>query len=336
MLNLVSRAMLALAGVSAVVAGAYFVAEGERTGVVLLVSLALGALVAGLSTAGNAVPDVAPPVAADAPPPGRTSVSAAVPVGSGWPLAAAVSLTVLVIGAAVGVPVVLAGLLLLLVATAGWFARVWSEHPSWTRPVRERVSSRLLAPVGLPVGGFLLAALIAVSMSRILLAIDKNAATLVALLAAAGIFAACYWVASRPRLGSSVIVALSALAATSMVGAGIAGAVGGERHFEKHHEEEEPLVVKAKDIKFSQDTIKVPAGKDVHLEFVNEDGETFHNVAVYDGSGGPDSKPIFNGEGFVGHDERTYEFKAPPPGTYTFVCDFHPNMKGNFVSEGPS
>ena len=334
MLNLVSRAMLALAAVSAVLAGAYFVADGERTGVALLAFLALAALVAGLTTAGNAVPDVAPPVDPDAPPPGHTTVSATAPIASGWPAAAAVSVTVLAIGAAVGVPVVLGGLLLVLVATAGWFARTWSEHPSWTRPVRQRVSSRLLAPVGLPVGGFLLAALIAVSMSRILLAVSKDAATIVALLAAVAILSACAWVASRPRLGSSVIMALSVLAATSMVGAGIAGAVGGERHFEKHHEEEHPLVVRAKEIKFSQDIIKVKAGKDVHLEFVNEDGETFHNVAVYDGSGGPDSKPVFNGEGFAGHDERLYEFKAPPPGTYTFVCDFHPNMKGTFVSEG--
>ncbi|HSH62296.1 MAG TPA: cupredoxin domain-containing protein, partial [Acidimicrobiales bacterium] len=232
-----------------------------------------------------------------------------------------------------GVLLVLAGLLLLLVVTAGWFAKAWSEHPSWTRPVRQRVSSRLLAPIGLPVGGFLLAAVIAVSMSRILLAVSKNVATVVAMVVAVVIFAACYWVASRPRMGSSVIVALSVLAGASMVGAGIAGAVGGERKFEQHHEEEHPLTVSAKETKFNTDTITVKAGKDVHLEFVNEDEEIFHNVAVYDGSG-PDSKPVFNGEGFPGHGERSYEFKAPPPGSYTFVCDFHPAMKGNFVSEG--
>ena len=333
MLNLASRAMLALAGISAVLAGAYFLSDGDRTGVVLLAFLAIAALLVALSTAGNAVPDVAPPLTPDAPPLGRTAVSAVVASGSGWPVVAALSATVLAVGAAVGDAVVVAGVLLVVVATAGWFARVWSEDPSWTRPVRQRVSSRLLAPVGLPLGGFLLAAVIAVSLSRILLAISKNAATIVALVAALAIFAACAWVASRPRLGSSVLVALSVLAGVSMVGAGIAGAVGGERHFEKHHEEKEPLVISAKDIKFSQDTIAVKAGEEVHLEFKNEDGETFHNVAVYDGEG-QDSKPVFNGEGFPGHGERTYVFRAPPPGTYTFVCDFHPNMKGSLVSEG--
>jgi len=335
MLNLASRALLALAALGAVLSGAYFVADGDRTGVVLLAFLAVAAFLGGLSTSGNAVPDLAPPVEADAPRPGRTAVSAAVPAGSGWPPAAAVSLSVLAAGAAVGMPVVLAGLLLLLIATAGWFARAWSEHPSWTPTVRQRVSSRLLAPIGLPLGGFLLAAVIAVSMSRILLAVSKEAATGVAIVAAMAIFAACYWVASRPRLGSSVIVALSVLAGTSTVGAGIAGAVGGERKFEQHHEEREPLHIEARNIQFSKDSLTVKASEEVHLEFVNED-EVFHNVAVYEGSGGLDSRPIFNGEGFAGEDERSYEFKAPPPGRYTFVCDFHPNMKGTFVSEaGP-
>jgi len=68
---------------------------------------------------------------------------------------------------------------------------------------------------------------------------------------------------------------------------------------------------------------------------VNKDAETFHNFAVYAGSG-LDSKPIFNGEGFPGDGERRYEFHAPPPGTYNFVCDFHPSMKGTLVIEGGS
>ncbi|MDQ3679518.1 MAG: cupredoxin domain-containing protein [Actinomycetota bacterium] len=334
MLNLASRVLLALTGLAAVVAGAYSVAGGERTGVVLLSSLAAAALVGALSTAGNAVVDVAPPVADDAPPPARTAVSAAVPRGSAWPAAAAVSVSVLAVGAAVGVPVVLGGLFVALVTTAGWFSRAWSEHPSWTRPVRKRVSSRLLAPVGLPAGGFLLAAVIAVSLSRVLLAISKEAATVVGLVVAVSILVACAWVASRPRLGSSVLVALSVLAAASVLGAGIAGAIGGERHFEAHEHEEKPLTISAQDLKFSEDTIAVPAGKDVILEFVNRD-EVFHNVAVYDGTG-PDAKPVFNGEGFPGDGERSYEFHAPPPGTYTFVCDFHPNMQGRFLSEGQS
>ena len=336
MLNPASRALLALAGVGLVLAAGFAVAGGERTGVVLLAFLALAAMVSALTTVGHAVPDVAPPVPADAPPPERTAVSAEVPRGSAWPAAAAAAFACLAVGAATDIAVVLAGLLLVVVTTAGWFSRAWSEHPSWTRPVRQRVSSRLLVPVGLPVGALLLAAVIAVSVSRVLLAIPKDAAVLMALVVAVAILGACAWVASRPRLGASVIVALSVLAAVSMVSAGIAGAVAGERRFERHaerHEGEAKVIeVAARQLKFDRDSITVPAGDTVKMEFDNHDEGIFHNVAVYEGSG-PDSRPVFNGEGFPGDGERHYEFKAPPRGTYTFVCDFHPNMKGTFVCE---
>jgi plastocyanin len=129
-----------------------------------------------------------------------------------------------------------------------------------------------------------------------------------------------------------VIVALSVLAAASLLGAGIAGAVAGERHFEHHHSEEKPLRVAARQLQFDKDTLTAPAGQEVAVEFVNRDEGVYHNVAVYAGEG-PDARPIFNGEGFPGEGERMYRVDTPPPGTYTFVCDFHPNMKGKFVSE---
>ncbi|MDP8992691.1 MAG: cupredoxin domain-containing protein [Actinomycetota bacterium] len=333
MLNLASRALLTMTATGVVLAGGYAVSGGDRTGMVLLLFLALAALVAALVTAGGAVPDVAPPVADDAPPPERRAVSPGpVPRGSAWPLAAAAALAVTGVGAAVGVPVVLVGVVLVVVATAGWFARVWSEHPSWTRPVRQRVSTRLLVPVGLPAAAFLLAAVIAVSMSRVLLAVPKDVAVLIALVAAVAILLACAWVASRPRLGASVVLALAVLAGASTVGAGIAGAVAGERHFERHHGEEKVLKVSARQIKFDKDVITVPARDSLTIEFVNHDEGIYHNVAIYEGEG-IEAEPVFNGEGFPGEAEREYQLQAPPRGTYTFICDFHPSMKGKFVSE---
>jgi plastocyanin len=70
----------------------------------------------------------------------------------------------------------------------------------------------------------------------------------------------------------------------------------------------------------------------VQIEFANSDPDIFHNVAVYE-SDDPDAKPVYNGVGFSGIDERTYEFETPDSGTYVFVCDFHANMKGQFVVE---
>ena len=332
MLNPASRALMGISGAALVMGLVYAVANGtDRIGVVLLLALTIAALVGALATVGNAVPDLAPVPDPDTPPERRAATTGAPAKGSAWPLAAAVALALLAAGAAFGIAVLLVGVLCVLVATAGWFAKVWSEHPTWTRPVRQRVSSRLLVPVALPLGTFLLAAVIAVSTSRILLAVSKNASVLIALLMAVVILLACAWVASRPRLSSSVVIAMSVLAATSMVGAGIAGAVSGERKFH-HHEEHGVVHVVAKDLKFDHDTLTVDAKHKVTMEFVNKDPD-YHNVAVYEGEG-PDAKPIFNGAGFPGEKEEHYEFEAPPPGTYVFICDFHPTqMKGKLVAK---
>lgn len=336
MLSPVSKLLAAVSGIGLIAGLVYGIVENERTGMVLLLFLSLAAFVASVSTAGSAVPDDAPVVPPDAPAPQRratTTGSAA--RGSGWPAGAALALAVLGATAAVGGPVVVVGVLAILVAGGGWFAKVWSEDPTWTPRVRERVSTRLLVPVALPVGMFLLAATIAVSLSRILLAVSANAAVLVALVMAVVILAACAWVAARPRVTSSAMFVLVGLAVLSTAGAGVTGVAAGEREFHPHgeHEEHEGVVhIVAKETKFSKDKVAVPAGKDVSIEFENEDEEVYHNVAVYEGDG-PDAAPVFNGEGFTGHDERTYTFKAPPPGAYVFVCDFHPNMKGTFIAE---
>lgn len=332
MLNPASKLLLAMGAVGVAVGLAYQIVVDERAGTTLLLALAVAGLVLGIVAAGSSVPDEAPVIPPDAPAPERRATTTGSPArGSGWPALAAVAVAVLAASAAAGGPVVIAGVLAVLVAAGGWFAKVWSEDPTWSPRVRERVSMRLLVPVGLPVAAFLLAATIAISMSRILLAVSKNGAVLIALVAALAILGACAWVASRPRIGSSAILALVALAALSTVGAGITGVAAGEREFHEHEEHGETVHIVAEEVAFDTDEIVVPAGEEIEIEFVNLD-DVYHNVAIYEGDS-PAAAPIFNGEGFRGEAERTYHLETPPPGSYVYVCDFHPNMKGSFVTE---
>jgi len=333
MLTPVSRFLLAIT-LGAVGAGVlYQVVVDERAGTTLFLVLAVAALVATIATAGNSVADEAPFVPADAPPPERrATTTGSPPRGSGWPAGAALAVAGLGATAAVGGPVVLVGVIATVIATFGWFGKVWSEDATWSPRLHERVSLRLLVPVGLPVLMFLLTAAIAISLSRILLAVDKNTSVLIAFVVAVAIFGACSWVATRPRVTSSAVLALVALAVVATAGAGITGVAAGEREF--HHEEAEGEVVSlhAEEVKFDTDKITVEAGEEVTVDFLNSDVDVYHNLAIYDGEG-PDAAPIFNGEGFPGEDERVYTFKAPKAGAYVFVCDFHPNMKGTLVAE---
>ena len=333
MLSPVSRFLLAVSLTAAATGILYQSVVDERAGTALLLTLAVAALLATIATAGGSVPDDAPFVPSDAPPPERrATTTGSPPRGSAWPGGAALAVAVLGTTAAAGGPVVLVGVAAVLVAAFGWFGKVWSEDPSWTPRLHERISMRLLVPLGLPVLMFALAATIAISLSRILLAVDKDASVAIAFAAALTILGACSWVATRPRVTSSAVFALVAIAVVAMAGAGITGVAAGEREFHPHEGHGEAVHLRAKNVKYSLDKITVKAGEKVTVDFHNGDADVYHNMAVYEGDG-PDAAPVFNGEGFPGDDEREYTFKAPPAGAYVFVCDFHPNMKGTLVAE---
>jgi plastocyanin len=98
-------------------------------------------------------------------------------------------------------------------------------------------------------------------------------------------------------------------------------------------EQQVTIEISAKNIAFNKDTLTVPAGAKVLLEFTNQEAAP-HNVAVYETDRARNE--IFKGEVFSGPDRTvTYEFTAPEePGTYFFRCDVHPRtMVGDFIVE---
>ena len=89
------------------------------------------------------------------------------------------------------------------------------------------------------------------------------------------------------------------------------------------------VTVTAKDLKFSQTEVTVPAGKPFDLVFDNQDGMP-HNVAIYADSS--TSTKVSIGEIFSGPGQRTQAVPALTAGTYFFRCDVHPDMKGSITA----
>ncbi len=89
----------------------------------------------------------------------------------------------------------------------------------------------------------------------------------------------------------------------------------------------------AKNIAFDKNTIRVPAGAKVTMNFDNQDSGIPHNFALYESPAA--KKAIFVGEVITGPKKITYTFDAPEkPGTYFFRCDIHPTtMTGQFIVE---
>jgi plastocyanin len=85
--------------------------------------------------------------------------------------------------------------------------------------------------------------------------------------------------------------------------------------------------IAAKDMKFVQTDVAVPAGTPFSAQFDNQDGAP-HNVAISDPSGAS----VFKGE-IVSATNITYAVPALAAGTYTFICEVHPDMKGTITAK---
>jgi plastocyanin len=87
----------------------------------------------------------------------------------------------------------------------------------------------------------------------------------------------------------------------------------------------------ARNIAFNTNSITVPAGARVTVNFNNADSGIPHNFSVYNNSSA--SQAIFTGSIITGPATTTYTFTVPSqPGTYFFRCDVHPTMMtGSFI-----
>ena len=81
----------------------------------------------------------------------------------------------------------------------------------------------------------------------------------------------------------------------------------------------------AKDIKFQTTSVTLAAGTPSAIVFDNQDGAP-HNIDIKDASGAE----VFKGE-IVSSSKVTYQVPALAAGTYTFICDVHPDMKGTIM-----
>jgi plastocyanin len=81
------------------------------------------------------------------------------------------------------------------------------------------------------------------------------------------------------------------------------------------------VTVKAKAMAFDTSCLQVSPGT-LQVTFVNEDENVPHNFNLK-GKGSTSLQP--------GPDTQVLEVELPEPGTFNFVCDPHPQMKGAIV-----
>ncbi|HEX7167138.1 MAG TPA: cupredoxin domain-containing protein [Acidimicrobiales bacterium] len=324
MFNAASKTAYTL-GVAAIVAGfAAVLATSDRVAFASLVFAGVLAAAIGLAVFWYAPRDPVVPVSAEV----EAATSRRVDVTdvarpSPWPLVAALAIALFGVGAALGKGLIVIGIVVSFVAGLAWLAQSWREHPSWTTAMTQRVNDRYVVPLGLPAVAILSVAVAAVSLSRIFLAVSKEAAPIIGSIIAFALLGAFYLLSKMEQIGRSVIATLAAVSTALVIGAGVAGALKGEREFHKA-ETDGAVVLKADDLAFDTNDLQLPTQAKLAIRFENEDSEP-HNFSIYREKGG---EALFEGEIIKGGEHIDYELTTPEAGSYYFQCDVHPTMNG--------
>jgi cytochrome c oxidase subunit 2 len=126
------------------------------------------------------------------------------------------------------------------------------------------------------------------------------------------------WVAAQPKATPSPTASPGPPASTASTATQTPGPAGAV------------INLAAQNMQFSVNTITVPAGSKVTIQFNNKDASVPHNFAAYSDSSATNA--IFVGQIITGPATITYTFRAPTaPGSYFFRCDVHPTtMNGTF------
>jgi hypothetical protein len=148
-----------------------------------------------------------------------------------WPPIAALGALVLGIGLVTEPVVSILGLILLAAAAIEWAVQSWADQATGDAATNRRLRNRLMNPIEIPVFGFLGAAVVFLTISRVFLAVSELGAVWVATGVSALVLFVGAFIASRPRLSGNLITGIVLVGVVLSVAAGIGFGVAGQRDF---------------------------------------------------------------------------------------------------------
>jgi hypothetical protein len=169
---------------------------------------------------------------------GTESLPPVLPAGASyWPPVAAFGAALIVIGLVAQAVLVVFGLIVLGIVLVEWSVQTWADRATGDPETNRRIRNRLMNPIEYPGAAILILGLLALGFASLFLALSAEAAVWVALAASVVIVGAGFFIASRPRISSNVVVGLLVVGALVVIGIGVAGGVAGTREFHEHEGE---------------------------------------------------------------------------------------------------
>lgn len=216
--------------------GGYKGYVGDHVGYAILAGLTIIALAGGifLSAIRDSDPEAAAQVAGletvpEVPAPERPNH---------WPIVGAFSLAAIALGLSVGSGWFFIGAVGLTITGVEWAVRAWSDRATGDPEVNSAIRRRVLGPIEIPGLALIVVGVLALAVSRILLALPKEGSYVVFGLVPAIILGLGALVATRPKLSQSAIAGMLLFGAVAVLGGGIVAAIAGEREHEGGHTEQ--------------------------------------------------------------------------------------------------
>jgi hypothetical protein len=167
------------------------------------------------------------------------------PTGTNFlPLLVALAVGVILLGLITNKYVTIGGIVLLLAVIGTWTLRAWAERATGDDEVNRELYQRFVAPFRIPILSLLCIAVVALGLSRVLLAVSETAAVVVFIVVGSVFLFGSVLLAARPAITKNTITIVLFVGALIVIGAGTVAAVQGERHFE-HEQQEEGVPVPA-------------------------------------------------------------------------------------------
>ena len=170
---------------------------------------------------------------------GRTTMPAAQrpTAPSWWPAAAAVGVGVFLIGLVLDTRAFwIIGLIVLAVVAIEWSLTSWSERSTSSTATNAVIRDRVMAPFEIPLLATAGLAVLALSISRILLWLHGTGAVIIASVLAAVIFGVAILAAAKPQMSRQALGGIVGLLAIGIISLGVVATVLREdSHGEDHH-----------------------------------------------------------------------------------------------------
>lgn len=159
-------------------------------------------------------------------------------VGNYWPIVGAFGAGVVVIGLVTTAAVFVIGLIILIMAAFEWMMSAWADRATGDPVANQELRNRIMGPIEVPLLGTIGAAALVLAVSRVFLAVSKEWAVWIAVMASAVVFLVAIGFALMEKPNRNAVAVVLSLGAIGVLAGGIVSASIGERDFHEHEEEE--------------------------------------------------------------------------------------------------